>query len=42
MAANFYEMTHLKDVAEVELIKQMSLKNMLQMFIMADMHDAKS
>lgn len=41
MAANFYEMTHLKDVAEVELIKQMSLKNMLQMFLLADLHDAK-
>ena len=40
-AANYYEMTELKNIAEIELIEQLSLPNMLNMFLLADMHNAK-
>eukprot|EP00092_Neocalanus_flemingeri_P007405 GFUD01007997.1.p1 GENE.GFUD01007997.1~~GFUD01007997.1.p1 ORF type:complete len:375 (-),score=92.45 GFUD01007997.1:75-1199(-) len=41
MAANFFQMTTLKTLTELALIEQMNTKNMLQRFLMADMHDAK-
>ena len=41
MAANYYEMTTLKNIAELALIEQMDPGNMLSRFLMADMYDAK-
>eukprot|EP00092_Neocalanus_flemingeri_P027545 GFUD01029885.1.p1 GENE.GFUD01029885.1~~GFUD01029885.1.p1 ORF type:complete len:418 (-),score=106.40 GFUD01029885.1:57-1286(-) len=40
-AAHFYEMATLKQITEMALIEQMDTENMLQRFLMADMHDAK-
>ena len=40
MMANYYEIIPLKKVTEVTLIEQLDLANMLEMFILADMHDA--
>ena len=40
MMANYYEIIPLKKVTEVTLIEQLDLGNMLEMFILADMHDA--
>ena len=41
MAANYYEVTTLKKLTELILIEQMDTENMLQRFLMADMHHAK-
>ena len=41
IAANYYEMATLKNIAELALIEQMDTGNMLKMFLMADMYDAK-
>ena len=40
MAANFYEMMGLKIKTERALIKQINTENMLNRFLMADMHGA--
>ena len=41
IAANYYEMATLKNIAELALIEQMDTGNMLKRFLMADMYDAK-
>merc|ERR1712173_100220 len=41
MMANYYEIISLKKVTEVTLIEQLDVGNMLEMFILADMYDAK-
>jgi len=41
MMANYYEIISLKKITEVTLIEELDLRNMLEMFILADMYDAQ-